>query len=302
MKRQAAHAGSWYTDKKQTLDHQLDAWLAEAGVEAVPGARIIIGPHAGYSYSGPTAASAYGALDVSKAKRCFILGPSHHAYLDGCALSSCESYATPLGDLAIDASMNEELYSTGKFTRMSRDTDENEHSIEMHLPYTYKILSRAFPRQMPPTVPILVGSITRPKEETYGKLLAPYLSDPSNVFIVSSDFCHWGSRFSYTSYIDSAKSDLGVTSTKPKDLEIWKSIEMLDHAGMDAIESGSLQNFVKYMQATKNTICGRHPIAVMMAAMQIAGGRFTFNKYAQSGKVTSARDTSVSYASAYAII
>jgi hypothetical protein len=35
-------------------------------------------------------------------------------------------------------------------------------------------------------------------EARYGQLLAPYLLDPSNLFIISSDFCHWGSRFKFT--------------------------------------------------------------------------------------------------------
>jgi AmmeMemoRadiSam system protein B len=37
-------------------------------------------------------------------KRVFILGPSHHAYLDGCALSKCTEYATPIGALPLDRS------------------------------------------------------------------------------------------------------------------------------------------------------------------------------------------------------
>lgn len=40
-------------------------------------------------------------------------------------------------------------------------------------------------------VPILVGAISTSKETTFGKLLAPHLSDPENFFVVSSDFCHW---------------------------------------------------------------------------------------------------------------
>lgn len=35
-------------------------------------------------------------------------------------------------------------------------------------------------------------------EAKYGEILAPYLDDPSNLFVISSDFCHWGRRFSYT--------------------------------------------------------------------------------------------------------
>lgn len=49
-------------------------------------------------------------------------------------------------------------------------------------------------------VPILVGSISPEVEATYGAILAPYLADPQNLFVISSDFCHWGKRFSYTYY------------------------------------------------------------------------------------------------------
>lgn len=64
-------------------------------------------------------------------------------------------------------------------------------------------------------VPILVGSIPPDVEAIYGKLLAPYLADPQNLFVISSDFCHWGKRFSYTYYDESCGA-------------IHKSIEKLD--------------------------------------------------------------------------
>ena len=34
----------------------------------------------------------------------------------------------------------------------------------------------------------------------YGRIFARYLADPSNVFVISSDFCHWGQRFRYQHY------------------------------------------------------------------------------------------------------
>lgn len=43
-------------------------------------------------------------------KRVFILGPSHHVYIDGCALSKCVEYATPLGALPLDRSSTLLLY------------------------------------------------------------------------------------------------------------------------------------------------------------------------------------------------
>lgn len=108
----------------------------------VTGARAIIAPHAGYSYSGPAAAWAYKAVDWSKAKRIFLLGPSHHYYLDNCAFSQCKTYSTPMGDLVLDLDTIAELEKTKLFGKMSRSADENEHSIEMHLPYIYKMFTK----------------------------------------------------------------------------------------------------------------------------------------------------------------
>jgi AmmeMemoRadiSam system protein B len=75
-------------------------------------------------------------------KRVFLLGPSHHYYLDTCALSRCKTYETPLGDLKLDLATIAELEKTGKFKHMDRSADEEEHSLEMHLPYIYKMLSQ----------------------------------------------------------------------------------------------------------------------------------------------------------------
>jgi AmmeMemoRadiSam system protein B len=84
---------------------------------------------------------------------------------------------------------------------MSVSQDEDEHSLEMHLPYIYAIFSNDTPPNptfdqrkyaaIPPLVPIMVGATNAPKEKEYGRLLAPYVANPENLFIISSDFCHW---------------------------------------------------------------------------------------------------------------
>jgi AmmeMemoRadiSam system protein B len=75
-------------------------------------------------------------------KKVFLLGPSHHHYLTKAALSRCTHYATPIGDLVVDRETTAELHATGKFEWMSKSIDEDEHSLEMHLPYIYKALSK----------------------------------------------------------------------------------------------------------------------------------------------------------------
>lgn len=44
-------------------------------------------------------------------------------------------------------------------------------------------------------VPILVGAVSAENEAMYGQILAKYVDDPNNFFSISSDFCHWGSRY-----------------------------------------------------------------------------------------------------------
>ena len=103
--RRATHAGSWYTSNGHNLNRELDNWLQRAGpIENKP-ARAIIGPHAGYRYCGACAAHAYSQIDPTNINRVFILGPSHHYRLNGCAVSDCTKYATPLYDLQVSISM-----------------------------------------------------------------------------------------------------------------------------------------------------------------------------------------------------
>ena len=71
--------------------------------------KAVIGPHAGFSYSGPTQAWAYKNIDPEKYDRVFLLGPAHHTWTAGCALSHCTKFSTPLGDLKIDREVTEEL-------------------------------------------------------------------------------------------------------------------------------------------------------------------------------------------------
>lgn len=75
-------------------------------------------------------------------KRIFILGPSHHVRLRGCSLSIANKYKTPLYDLKIDSQINAELEETQRFSWMEMKTDEDEHSIEMHLPYIAKVMEK----------------------------------------------------------------------------------------------------------------------------------------------------------------
>lgn len=364
--REPDHAGSWYSANGPQLTQQLDTWLSKPPSELpLPGARVVISPHAGFAYSGPAAAYAYKALDLSQAKRIFILHPSHHHHLTTAALPVVEGYLTPLSSdpLPLDLDLIKKLSALTattsqnrqiRFTTMSKEVDEAEHSAEMQLPYIHRLLQKLYPEQptssYPPLVPIMVGGTNPATEKALGQLLAPYIADPINAFVISSDFCHWGSRFGYTYYVPSSPSpavdptslpyglsnpsqdaDLhtqravsgGISLRSSKDVskngpEIHESIAHVDRACMCAIATGSHDAFLQILQGTGNTICGRHPIGVFMAGLEEVEKtngvgqasstvadikrRFRFLRYERSSDVTSVRDNSVSYVSAFAVL
>jgi len=318
--RSASHAGSWYTAEGDVLGDELSQWLSQVDHQAesypISGCKAIIAPHAGYSYSGPAAAWAYKSIDTLNINRVFILGPSHHYYLQGCALSKCTEYETPVGNLPIDVETVKELKATGEFDSMSLQADEDEHSIEMHLPYVRKI----FEGQDISIVPVLVGALSEDRESFYGGILAPYLDSPDTFFVISSDFCHWGTRFSYTYYYPepapSATPAIRLSrSTVPSASHpIHESISRLDNEAIDLLTLPPLtatdahSQFAQYLSRTKNTICGRHPIGVLLGALSSLEKSKSNNgiqstvkwvRYEQSSQCRTIRDSSVSYASAY---
>jgi MEMO1 family protein len=95
------------------------------------------------------------------------------------------------------------------------------------------------------------GKVTQEFALKAGKILSKYLEDEDNLMVISSDFCHWGTRFSYTYY----EKQCGA---------IYKSIEHIDKLGMKLIESLDSESFMNYIKTYKNTICGRHPIYILM--------------------------------------
>ncbi|KAK2601663.1 hypothetical protein QQS21_004814 [Conoideocrella luteorostrata] len=320
--RNAGKAGSWYVASPDELDRELDDYLSEVPDTVdgsslpIKGARIVIAPHAGYTFSGPCAAWAYKCLDLSKAKRVFVLGPSHTYYLDGCAVTTYGKYATPFGNLTVDRDVIQRVKEAGQMDDIPKPRDSAEHSLEMHLPYLYKRCEQTFgsPDKFPTIVPILIGDNNRDEEKNVGRILGPYLKDEENAFIISSDFCHWGAHFQYMVYSPennpSKLTKLSRVDKKPVGPPIHETIRLLDEAAMDAVKSGSHDAFIDNLQQTKNTVCGRHPIGVAMAALEILAKeanddkkcRFKITQYQRSNLVDKPSDFSVSYVSAYAVL
>jgi len=205
------------------------------------------------------------------------------------------------------------LKATGKFESLSLKADEAEHSIEMHLPYVRKIFEGLDIK----VVPIVVGAVSKEVEAFFGELLAPFLAREDTFCVVSSDFCHWGSRFSYTYYYPAPPPSeepgvrLSRTTLPSPTYRIFESISRLDHEAMELLTlppstaTDAHTHFGDYLVRTNNTICGRHPIGVLFGALSLlekeSGIQPTVKwvRYEQSSACHTIKDSSVSYASAW---
>jgi predicted class III extradiol MEMO1 family dioxygenase len=128
--RPAAVADMFYPAEAATLERTVAELLAAAPA-GEDDAKAIIAPHAGYQFSGPTAARAYRLFEGrrERIRRVVLLGPAHRVYLHGMALPSVDAFTTPLGDVPIDADgVRQALAMPG--TQISDEAHAAEHSLD----------------------------------------------------------------------------------------------------------------------------------------------------------------------------
>jgi AmmeMemoRadiSam system protein B len=238
--------------------------------------------------------------------------------LEHCGATTFAHYGTPFGPLDVDVDLIAQLNESAADIRpLDPRSDSREHSLEMHLPYLHKRLEQT--GSTAKIVPLVIGNLGREAEKQLGQTLAPFVKDPENAFIVSSDFCHWGqTSFAYAPYSPTGTvDDIEPMSVRPVGgCCVEDTIAAVDTHALEAIKAGSHDAFLASLRLTKNTVCGRHPIGVILASLEfLMGGseqdsemyRFKVTKYTTSGKVTGSapikngKGHSVSYVSAYAL-
>ncbi|TNC81124.1 MAG: AmmeMemoRadiSam system protein B [Oleiphilus sp.] len=180
--RSPAVSGLFYPDDANELTTQIAHYLAQAeAADCRP--KALIAPHAGYMYSGLTAAYAYKNLipiagDIS---RVVLLGPSHRVGFSGMAVPSSTAFGTPLGDVPLDLDAIEALSALPQIARRD-DAHAAEHSLEVHLPFLQHILSDF------KLLPIVVGDCTA---EEVSEVIERLWGKEETLIVVSSDLSHF---------------------------------------------------------------------------------------------------------------
>lgn len=278
-------AGTWFSSNAEELKGQIDALLSSTGARAgIQHPLVLILPHAGYVYSGKTAAAGYRTIgapgkNIIHPNLIIILGPSHHTALNGCAVLAMDFYETPLGKVKINNDIAQKL--AGDLIKDNPEAFEKEHSLEIHLPFLQRIFGDKLKGDIQ-ILPILVGEMSIADAKKTAELIASAVSGTRPLFIVSSDFTHYGPRFAYQPFRSGTKEVLA------------KQIEALDSGAIDFILKKDLAGFEGYVEKTGATICGRNPIKVAMA-LPVENFKAEKIMYDTSGHITGDYTNSVSY-------
>lgn len=185
--RPAAVAGSFYPRQADILTQEVCDLLATARAnlpalpETVP--KAIIVPHAGYIYSGSTAALAYQQLTAARStiRRVVLLGPVHRVPVRGLALPGVDAFDTPLGRIPIDQAGVAAVAGLPQVV-VSPAAHAQEHSLEVQLPFLQTVLDDFT------LLPLAVGDATPAQ---VAQVLDAVWGGPETVIVISSDLSHF---------------------------------------------------------------------------------------------------------------
>ena len=180
--RPPAVAGSFYPQNASQLNELLEDYLTNSDVNITP-PKAIIAPHAGYIYSGQIAANVYKNIEKLKTQitRVVLLGPAHRVYVKGIALPSNTHFATPLGNVPIDTDVVEEL-EHHSYVQFSDAAHEQEHSLEVHIPFLQKVLNDFT------LIPLLIGNA---EPDQVATILKELWGGDETLIVISSDLSHF---------------------------------------------------------------------------------------------------------------
>lgn len=263
----------WYPNDANELGKQVEGFFQKANVKEADDIIAIINPHAGYAYSGQTAAYGVKAANA-KYKRLIVIGPSHRVALpDVFSVPDLTGIKTAMGEVPLDTEFIKKLLQNPMFRDIPQ-AYQGEHSVLIQIPllqYRFRDFK---------LVPIVAGQCS---PETIQKAAAVLKSmvDADTLVVASSDFTHYGPNYGYMPFTQNIPAEL----------------KKLDMGAFDYISRIDSNGFQQYCNKTGATICGRDPIAIVLAMLP-AGTKPELLKYTTSGELAGDYTNSVSYLSA----
>ncbi|MFA5929630.1 MAG: AmmeMemoRadiSam system protein B [Candidatus Micrarchaeia archaeon] len=268
MVRNPAVAGSFYTSSPSQLRAEAKSYLDAAAREVKAKERLaIVCPHAGYMYSGATAAYSFAsAANFSRSGlTAIIIGPNHTGAGTPISISR-QDWKTPLGELSCDTELVDAIVSEGKIARRDETAHAREHSCEVQLPF----LQLAAPQARIVCI-CMAWQDEKSAQDLAKAIFSAAKKTKRNVIVIaSSDFTHYES----------------AQSAKEKDTPAIELLRSMDAVGFESL-----------VDAADLSICGHGPIACALMYARLAGAKkCELLKYTHSSEVTGEGEEGVAYA------
>jgi AmmeMemoRadiSam system protein B/AmmeMemoRadiSam system protein A len=266
-------AGTWYNADPGALRAEIAGYFEQVQADGRDDIIGLILPHAGYRYSGRTAAHAIKSLGRSYA-RVVVIGPTHHLPMEEMlSVVRATHYQSPLGEVPLDVEFARQLLKYPIFQDVPA-AHEQEHSVQIEVPLLqYKLGDFKL-------VLIVAGQCSYETAMQAGRILAS-LIDKDTLVVASSDFTHYGPQYEYVPFKDDIPGNI-----KKLDMDAFAFITKKDPRGL-----------LEYRRKMGATICGCTPIAILLATLP-GDTEAQLIEYATSGELMNDYTNSVSYLAA----
>jgi len=253
MRRQPYRAGSFYEADESSCRRDVEELLRSAELPADLPPELYGGlvPHAGWVFSGRTAAMTLKALArVDRLKRVVLFGADHWGTADGAAVFDRGSWLTPLGEVPVDEELAAALLQVAPAARSDPQAHARELSIEVQLPLM-QVLNPDLR-----VVPVNI-SPTRQAAEV-GKELGQLLRQefPEASVVGSTDLTHYGPSYGFS---PGGHGPAGLNWARENDRRLLELVQAM--RAEQVIDEA----------AARNNACGAGAIAATIAACSALG-------------------------------
>lgn len=269
--RPPAVAGKFYPEDPKHLREMVAGLLEEAESEPVGGeVRGIVAPHAGYVYSGFTAAHAYKLLRGKEVPVVVVVAPSHFDFFHGVSVYPGDAYETPLGKIPVNAALRDALTATSDVVIVSEVGHRAEHALEVQLPFLQLTLR---PGSFT-LLPLVIGDQKREICFALARALGEVLRNENTVLVASTDLSHY-----YPARV----------------------ANQLDAVITNDVASFDYEKLMADLETHRTEACGGGPTVAVMAALDDLGVRkMKVTHHSNSGDTTGDYSSVVGYLSAVA--
>lgn len=237
--RPPAVAGMFYEREPLKLRKHLESLFDEANPTPINGEIIgLISPHAGYFYSGKTAAFGYKLLKEKDYDTIIIISPSHYEYFRAVSIYNGMAYQTPLGTVSVDSDLREQLKEYNGIIEISKRGHGREHALEVQLPFLQMVLNDF------KILPMVMGDQSKELTFALSEILAEVLKNKKVLLVASSDLSHYFTH------------------------EIANSLDSrIEHF----VNNYDYENLMHELDEEKVQACGGGPMVVIMYASKLLG-------------------------------